>query len=176
MSALTRLLRRFLRRQDGTATVEFVILFPAFMILMVSGFEAGMLMTRQMMLERGLDLTMRELRLGGIDDPTAEKVKDEVCKNARIIPNCRNVVMLELSPVDKTSWNIPIDGNHCVDRTQDIQPAVTFNPGKPDELLVVRVCAVFNPMFPATGLGAHLPKDASGGYRLMATSAFVNEP
>jgi hypothetical protein len=31
-------------------------------------------------------------------------------------------------------------------------------------------------MFPATGLGVHLPRDASGGYALIATSAFVNEP
>jgi Flp pilus assembly protein TadG len=176
MSRLAKLLDRFRRKQDGTATIEFVILFPVFMILMVSGFEAGMLMTRQMMLERGLDLTMRELRLGEIVNPTHDNVKAEICKNARIIPHCQSVVMLELSPVDKSTWNIPIDGNHCVDRNEEIQPAVTFDPGKPDQLLVVRACAVFDPMFPATGLGVHLPKDASGGYRLMATSAFVNEP
>ena len=47
---LGRFLRRFRRREDGNPTVEFVVVFPVFMILMVSAVESGLLMTRQMML------------------------------------------------------------------------------------------------------------------------------
>jgi hypothetical protein len=173
---LARTLRRFARRDDGTATVEFVILFPLFIVLMVSGFEAGMLMTRQMMLERGLDLTMRALRLDQIPNPNHDKVKALICKNAMIIPNCEDVVQLELSRVDTTTFAMPLQGNKCVDRTGNIAPVLNFNPGNRSELMMVRACAIFDPMFPATGLGVHLPRDASGGYALIATSAFVNEP
>ncbi len=173
---LERAAGRFARRQDGTATIEFVILFPLFIIMMVSGVEAGMLMTRQMMLERGLDLTMRAIRLGTMADPTHDNVRKLICKNAMIIPNCNSVVQLELRPVDTASFDVPLEGNECIDRTDKVAPVINFDPGKRSELMMVRACAVFDPMFPATGLGVHLPKDASGGYRLIATSAFVNEP
>ena len=176
MTRALKALRR-LRRDDGTATIEFVILFPLFIILMISGVEAGMLMTRQMMLERGLDLTMRSVRLGTLAEPTHDNVKALICKNAIIIPNCMDVVQLELREVDTLAWNVPLQGNSCVDRTRPMNPAVlNFDPGARNTLMMVRACAVFDPMFPATGLGVHLPKDASGGYRLIATSGFVNEP
>jgi len=32
---------RFRRGQDGNATIEFVFLFPAFIFLFLTGFEAG---------------------------------------------------------------------------------------------------------------------------------------
>jgi len=174
--ALQSFLRRFRAADAGTATVEFVILFPVFMILMVSGVEAGMLMTRQMMLERGLDITMRSIRLGAWAAPTHDIVKEEICRRAMIIPNCMDVVQLELREVDTLAWNVPLEGNHCVDRTAEIEPVIAFTSGARNQLMMVRACAVFDPMFPATGLGLHLPKDASGGYRLIATSGFVNEP
>lgn len=173
---LASLLGRFGRRQDGTATIEFVILFPLFIVLMVSGIEAGMLMTRQMMLERGLDVTMRALRLNQIPNPTHAKVKTLICKNAMIIPHCEDVVELELTNVDTTTFVMPLQGNKCVDRTGKIEPVLNFNPGERNQLMMVRACAIFDPMFPATGLGVHLPRDASGGYALIATSGFVNEP
>ena len=63
--------------------------------------------------------------------------------------------------------------------TAEIDPLLDpegFHPGQRNKLMMVRACAVFDPWFPGVGLGAQLPKDASGGYRLMATSGFVNEP
>ena len=42
--------------------------------------------------------------------------------------------------------------------------------------MLVRACAVFDPYFPTSAWGLQLPLDASGGYQLVAMSAFVNEP
>jgi hypothetical protein len=42
--------------------------------------------------------------------------------------------------------------------------------------MLVRVCVTQDAMFPTTGIGLHLPKDAKGGYGLVAVSAFVTEP
>ena len=42
--------------------------------------------------------------------------------------------------------------------------------------MLVRACAIFDPIFPITGMGLNLPLDASGAYQLAASSAFVNEP
>ena len=174
--AIHQALSRFRRRQSGNATIEFVILFPVFMIMVVSGFEAGMLLTRQMMLERGLDVAMRAVRLGVWTEPTHEIVKKAICDAAIIIPNCQTAIQIEMREVSTTAWNVPLMGNSCVDRRATIDPVLNYVPGGRNQLMMVRVCAVFDPMFPATGLAVSLPLDASGGYRLIATSAFVNEP
>jgi len=41
---------------------------------------------------------------------------------------------------------------------------------------LIRVCAVFKPVFPSTKLGIRLARDELGGYALVASSAYVNEP
>ena len=53
-----RQLRRFLRREDGTASLEIVLVLPFFMMLFMSAYEGGMISMRHMMLERGLDLAV----------------------------------------------------------------------------------------------------------------------
>ena len=54
---------RFARREDANATVEFVIVFPIVIMLFIAAFETSMLLTRQVMLERALDQSVRHLRL-----------------------------------------------------------------------------------------------------------------
>ena len=56
LASLMRRLRDASRREDGTATLDFVMMVPIFVGLFVSSFELSIIMTRQMMLERGLDL------------------------------------------------------------------------------------------------------------------------
>ena len=53
---------RFRKDEDGAATVEFVLVAPMFLGLVLATFESGWMMTQSMMLERGLDQTVRELR------------------------------------------------------------------------------------------------------------------
>jgi Flp pilus assembly protein TadG len=176
MIPLMKRLGRFGRTERGSATVEFVILFPAFMTILLSGIETSVLMTRQLMLERSLDMVMREIRIGTMTKPTHDEVKQELCKRALVIPHCMSAVMLEMRTVDTTTWNVPLDGKSCVDRTEEVNVPQNFVPGQRNNLMMVRACAVFDPWFPTSGLGAQLPRDASGGYRLIATSGFVNEP
>jgi len=49
-------LQKFRGDQTGAASVEFVLIAPMYFALMLSTFEAGWLMTKSMMLERGMDL------------------------------------------------------------------------------------------------------------------------
>jgi len=64
----------------------------------------------------------------------------------------------------------------CVDRSADVQPVLEFDSGAANEMMLVRVCAVFDPFFPTTGLAAQMSLDSTGAYALVATSAYVNEP
>ena len=66
-------LGRFLKGNEGSVTVEFVLWFPLFFALVLTSLESGMLMLRYVMLERGLDITVRELRIGTLVAPTHDQ-------------------------------------------------------------------------------------------------------
>lgn len=165
----------FCSDERGNATLEFVVVAPFLFYMLFAFGEIGTLMTRSAMLERGLRVAMRDLRLGNIPNPTAELIKQKICDAAFLLSDCEQALMLELTPLPNAA-SYPSGQVKCVDRTSDVQPVVTFNPGAPSEIMLVRACIVVDPLFPGTGLGAMLPKDASGGYALVARSAFVNEP
>lgn len=171
----TALLQRFRRDEDASATVEFVLLVPMVMWIVFSVFEAGWLATQQTMLNRGLNLAVRDLRLGRRPNPTANDIKQDICNYAGILRNCMGSLSLELVTLGN-----PIGGAAavCVDRASPIAPVVTFEPGSHinQDIMVARVCYVVDPLVPGAGFGAALSKDATGGYHMIAFSAFVNEP
>lgn len=171
---IPRLLSRFRRDKSGAASVEFVIVAPVYLAIMFSMFEAGWLMTQSMMLERGLDITVRDLRLGAQTDLSHDNFKTIICNKAKILKDCQDNVLLELVPI-ASSADVPTTTT-CVDRASNVDPVVTFNAGKRSEIMFIRACVVIDPLMPGMGLGLHLPKDATGGFALVAYSAFVNEP
>ena len=58
MRTLKKTFADFRSRQDGSATIEFVILFPGIMTLFLMGFEAGYYMVRNVALERAVDIAI----------------------------------------------------------------------------------------------------------------------
>jgi len=87
------------RRENGNATIEFALLFPAFVTLFLVVVETGLLLTRGVMLDRAVDMSMRDLRLGTLNPMTHDNLKDDICNNSVIIPNCVNTLLLELRPI-----------------------------------------------------------------------------
>lgn len=173
-------MRRFgqaVRREDGTATAEFVIVFPVLMMILFQALEAGWIEVRQTMLDRALDLTVRELRLGHFTNPTNATLRQAICdQTAGVISNCTADMLVELTPVDTTTWTMPSPQATCVDRSAKIQPVTTVLQGASDQMMIVRACVIVDLLFPTTGLGLDLPQDGQGGIQLVSSSAFVNEP
>ena len=171
--------KRFGKAENGSATIEFVILFPIFMVMFLSSVESGIMMLRHAMLERGTDMAVRSLRLNTGSPPTFAQLKSEICNYAGLIKDCNKAVQIELVAVDTKNWTLDMDGNiKCRDRGSNIDPVTETNykPGASNELMVVRVCAIVDPIFPGTGLGSIIPLQKDGGYALVSMSAFVNEP
>lgn len=164
------------KREDGSATVEFVILFPAIMTIFFSAFEVSIWLTREVLLDRALDINVRALRLGTLEPATQEELQRRVCNDALIFKDCPNSIRIELTRVSTTAWNLPTDGLSCVNRDEEIQPAVDFELGSVNDLMIVRACAVLDPFFGSTPYVMALPLDPSGGYIVASTSTFVNEP
>lgn len=176
MSKLGQRLRRLLRSEKGAASVEFVIVFPFFVGVFLSAFDVAMMNLRAVMLERATDTVVRQIRLSSGANLNYNTVLSDVCGQAFMIPDCTNTLRIELQPVNTTSWNGLQNRPDCVARNNPIQPLVRFRNGVENELMLIRVCAVVDPIFPGIGVGRTMPKDASGGYQVIASSAFVNEP
>jgi len=173
-------LARFLGDETATATVEFAILFPAFVTLLLSSVELGMYTMRHTMLERGLDMAVRDVRLGtgSMSDDQAghDELKTAICGYAGFIPDCENNLKLEMLPLDlRTALTFPNDFD-CVDRSEDLNPVRSFTNGAENELMLLQACVQFDPIFPTSGLGSDLSVDSSGMASMFATSAFVQEP
>lgn len=178
---LASFLRRFRTSEDGGPTVEFVLVFTPFIMLPVAGFELGLLMTRHAMMERGLDMAIREVRLNTSITVTEDVLKRLICNAAGVLPDCTTNVRLEMRPIDlfhtgdDEDNSIPAEAS-CTDVNNPTEPSREFTAGVSNEMMVVRACGIFSPMLPTFGLGYFLSNFTDGRYRLVSTSAFVMEP
>ncbi|MFQ5622880.1 MAG: TadE/TadG family type IV pilus assembly protein [Paracoccaceae bacterium] len=173
--SLLRRLAGFRDDNSGAATVEFVIIAPIFLGVVLSVFESGWLTTQSMMLERGLDKTVRDLRLNDNASFTHDELKASVCGYSKILRDCEANLLLELVSIDN-GLPFPAPSANCVDRTGTVDPVVHYVPGAESAIMFIRACVIIDPIFPGIGLGLQLSKDASGGFAMVAYSAFVNEP
>lgn len=173
---LKRFFRRFRKNEDGNSTIEFVILFPFIMTIFLSSFEMGLMMIRHVMLERGLDLAVRAVRIGTTDQVESDQLRDMICSGAGIINDCRSNLRVEMVRIDPLDWQDLPRRADCIDRNDPAAPAREFSTGGMNDLMVLRVCALFDPFFPMTGLGFRMPKESGDAYALVSTSAFVMEP
>jgi hypothetical protein len=170
-------LRRLGLSEAGAASVEFVIVFPFFVGVFISAFEVAMMNMRAVMLERATDIVVRQIRLSsGAQNLDYNSVLADICNTAGIIPDCMNTTRIELQAVDTATWAGLSGEVDCIKRDAIIQPVVKFVNGQQNEMMMIRVCAIVDPIFPTIGVGRSMPVDDSGGYMVIASSAFVNEP
>jgi uncharacterized membrane protein YgcG len=185
MPSVVSKFRKYRDNQDGNATIEFVILFPAFIFLFLTGFEAGYYMVRNVALERAVDVAIRDVRLGNGSTPGQvpgfAALKRRICDEAGIIPDCMRTVQVELQPIPRTPGGVAsVAGGsvRCIDL--DAPPNTnqqgTYNIGSENQMMLVRVCALSQPLFPTTGIGVGMKVDGRGNYAIVSTTAFVNEP
>lgn len=174
--ALRSTLRRFRRDEAGNATIEFAITFPALIVLMLSGLELGFVTLEHSMLERALNLTVRDIRLGTGSAPQHDEIKTMICDRAGFIPNCSTSLKLEMIQVDPRAWAGLDLTPDCTDKSEEVLPVRNFVNGQSNDLMILRACAKIDPVFPTTGLGSSLATDAYGQFALVSTTVFVQEP
>lgn len=178
---LAKGLRQFRRDTAGNGTIEFVLVLPGFFVLFTSAYESGMLSTRQVMLEHALDVTVREVRIGQLTAPNATELHkllvQSICDNSKVIDNCLNEVKLEMLTLDPRNWQAPSRKVDCIDREAEGEPSLTLNTGGNNQVMLLRVCAQFDPLVPTSGIGKGLvDKHNQPYYGLYAVSSFVMEP
>ncbi len=173
---MQRLRRHLARDEQGSMTVEFAIWFPLFMVVLLASIELGVVTVRHTMLERSLDVTVRDIRIGTGNAPQHDEIKAQICDNIALVSDCEENLRLEMVHNDLRNWQaIPATAD-CTDQSAEASPVRSFSNGLDNELMVLRACLKFTPMFPTTALGDAMHKDANGDVGLIATSAFVQEP
>jgi len=163
--------------EDGNATIEFVFIIPVFLLLFVSIFELGLATIRLTVLEFGLDVTMREIRLSTGQEFTHTEIRDEICTRAGTLRSCKKNLQIDMVRIDTDNWIMPNQDATCINRSDGAaEPVITFSNGQQNDLMFIRACYVVKPLFPTFGLGTILKTDTSGRMQLIAKSAFAQEP
>ncbi|MEM9550721.1 MAG: TadE family protein [Pseudomonadota bacterium] len=173
---MTRKARWFVRREDGSATIEFALTFPAMLMLLLSGVELGMVNLQHASLERAMDIVVREIRLGTGSTPQHDEIKTKICNEAVFIEDCTTNLRLEMIEVDPRNWAGLQSDADCTDQSEEATAVRNFVNGMDNELMVLRACAKIDPVFPTSGLGQNIHKDGAGQFALVSTTVFVQEP
>lgn len=177
--------QRFARDDSAAATVEFVIIAPMLFWFVFSMFEVGWLMTQQTMLARGVNMAVRDLRLGNTGVGTTEEMQNEikgrVCFHARILRDCYEQIFLEMVILDGLEVTNLSPKPTCLDLdpTEPVVPAINFHPGARDpnpSTMLLRVCVLVDLLLPGFGIAKNLTRDNTGRYQMVAFTAFANEP
>ncbi|WP_425071979.1 TadE/TadG family type IV pilus assembly protein [Sagittula sp. S175] len=176
MSRIRTFASRFHRDEDGNSTIEFALYFTLIFMVLTTGVEIGYINLRHSMLERSVDLAVRDIRLSTGQVPSYTEVRDQICQQSGVIDDCDNNLTLEMVEVDpRNFWSFEPNPD-CRNAEEDPRPVRNFVPGKDNALMLLRACLKYKPMMPLTGLGKQLNKDSQGYAQLIVTSAFVQEP
>ena len=175
----------FLADERGTSTLEFVVLAPIFFGIFFAFFEIGMATMRWVMLEHGVDITMRELRLGQIPSEhlaspsaTHNYLRQQICRYDYLNKNCEDDLYLELVPA--TASGLPSTAPDCVNRADRVDPTFNVATGgsggeDTDQIMYLRACMIVDSIVPPP-YAPPWDYDSQQGYRLVVDSAYVNEP
>ena len=174
---LSRLIRRFRREEEGNATIEFVILMPLLFTIFAAALESGLMMVRWTSIDRASDMVIRSLRLGQYANPDAIMLRREVCDRTFMIENCFENSVVEITRINRTTFQMPAPNAPCVRRDGTvIVPVTTVTPGQQNELMLIRVCVTVDALMPTSTYALPIQYDAQGGYALSVSSVYVNEP
>ncbi|MEL6465552.1 MAG: TadE/TadG family type IV pilus assembly protein [Pseudomonadota bacterium] len=173
---LKSLMRRFRREEDGHMVVEFALAVPLMFTLFMTSVEMGIYQVRQGFLDRGLDMAVRNVRLNTGANYAHGDIKSMVCEYSGFLEDCNSVLKLEMMPVSARDFSGFPNAPECVDVSMDVTPSTNFVHGAEHQLMMLRACYAFNPVFPMTGLGRSFEKDGAGRVHMVSMSGFVQEP
>ena len=175
MQSAKSLFRRFRRDDSGSATFDFVIVMPLYVLLLVAAFETGFISLRQVLLDRGMDMAVRYVRLNTGNPPTYVELKELICQGAGVIDNCDDALKLEMEIQDPRT-NLALRSRpDCVNRSLAVQPAEIYQTGSDNQIMFLRACVRFKPLFRTAIMGSAIA-DEHGEYAIVSTSMYVSEP
>lgn len=175
------IVKRFVKDDRGTTSLEFVIVFPVFFGMFLMTYESGMISAQHVMLERGVDIAVRDVRIGVITTPDRAWFRTRICDAALIIEDCENQLEIELISRSARSWVDVPSQVRCVDRGDLTDDNSSIDGVANNQLMVIRACVRIDPVLPTGNIGKTIIANnsgsaAGGSHALVSTAAFVVEP
>lgn len=169
-------LRRFVQDESGVLLVPFVMWSVLILGVTVSAIEFSTVSIRHYALERALDESVREVRLGTGQEISHGDLKQAICSRTSVLPGCEETLLLEMLPVSFREWTAPPATADCVDRVASVDDPRSFVAGGANQVMMLRACYKFTPISPVTWLSPALQTDDQGAFAVVSTAAFVQEP
>ena len=172
---LRRMLRSLIRSERGAAAVEMALVAVPFLMLLFGIVEIGLIFMISTSLENGMDLAARTIRTGQLQtagSATAASFKTTICNSfGWFQADCNTNLAVD---VRTYSTFASVTAPQPVQNKVFNNAALTFTPGTPNDIVVVRayykwtlIAPFFNQAF----------QQLNGGVALLtATAAFRNEP
>jgi Flp pilus assembly pilin Flp len=176
MTRLAKTLSRFRRDETGSATIEFVLYFTVLFVILATSVEIANMNLRHAMLERGVDIAVRDIRLSTGAVPTYEEVRQKICEEAEVLDQCSSNLMIEMKQVDPEVFVSLPDLPDCINAQEEPRPVRQYQPGMDNDLMLMRVCFRYKPILPTSALAKAIGTDEQGYAKLIVRSAFVQEP
>ena len=179
IGALRHKIRAFFGKEDGTVTVDFVIMVPFYLSVFLASAELGLMSLRYAYLERSLDVAVRDIRLTTGFTPTHDELVQQICDQASIIPNCTTALSLQMIQRDPRDWQPVPAANTCGtlhESNDEIDPVVQFDNGQSNEMMFLRACASVDAIFPGALFVPVALRNDQGEYALVVENVFVQEP
>jgi Flp pilus assembly protein TadG len=167
-------LRRFVRRQDGTAAIEFALVAAPFFALLFAIIETALVFFAGQALETAVSNAARLIRTGQAQSAgyTVADFKSKICDQISALFDCTGKLQLNVTTsstfggIDLTT---PLDKDGNLDASK-----FGYTPGHGNDIVVVRAYYEW-PVFVKL-LGLNLSNMTDGNHLLTATAAFRNEP
>lgn len=168
---------RIVRNRDGSAAVEFAIVAPVFLAILMSTFEVGWFYFANSQVDAAVLEASRLVRTGtpqqtGIDK---DEFFDIVCPRLSFLGPCDSRLTVEVQNYP-TFTDLANDtaGAICRDDDPTIVNAIPYEPGTEQSIVRVRLCFLYNTINPA--IGVNLAQSQNGRRALVSTYVFRNEP
>jgi Flp pilus assembly protein TadG len=170
-------LNRFARNNDGATAVEFALVAPLFLSLMLTIMFSGLTLFANSVLQNMLDKAARQVRTGQMQGATLQQFMNAICDPSKpeILFSCGGI-RVQSRPITASS------NPACFSRTSS-PPASCFNPGSgapaPDMVIIQ---ATYEWPLPLTVRLWPNPDEQAGqgealaNTMLVATTVLQNEP
>ncbi|HXI86194.1 MAG TPA: TadE/TadG family type IV pilus assembly protein [Parvularculaceae bacterium] len=169
-------------RQRGTAAIEFAIVVPVFLALMLSTFEAGWYYFVNSMVDAATVNVARYIRTGQAQNAgyLTQANRDDffhniVCPRLSFLGDCDTRLTAEVTTFN-TFADLAADTTPptCRDDTPAQIAAVSFQPGLDDAIVRVRLCFIYKTLNPLIGL--NLSRTSDGQRKVIASYILRVEP
>jgi Flp pilus assembly protein TadG len=168
-----RSFRRFGGDRSGASALEFALVAPLFILLLLAVFEVGLSFFANLSVESATEQAARMIRTGQVQSQNfdAGAFKAEVCKHLSVMLPCEKLKLdvRRFANFSSTELTNPLDASG------NLKTTFNYDPGQGGDVIVVRA-------FYPWDLPASLPNIISlanmkdNNQLLIATVAFRNEP